>query len=437
MIAPSGDLRLQRDIMQTQPQALAQAEMAAQQQNWSLLSQCLRQALQGEDAPEALVTEHLETTLNWALQVLAFGDFQARWDIVKVLPRFGTAAIAPLVAILQDEETDEELLWFTARLLGEFKQPTVVKVLVDLLRHWDKPDQPEVAQAAALALGHVGSMAIAPLISLLAQASTRLVAVQALAQIDSPKILDPLLTVIRDTQAEVRVSAIEALAAWPDPRLPPILLQALADPAAPVRCAAVRGLGYHPGTLNREDLVAQLCPLLWDVNLAVCEQTAIALGRLGTAAAMTALAKVLQQMTTPESLALGVIQALGAMETPAALDSLAQALLSHENPHLCAEVINTLGRCRSQISRRQASQVLRTALTSQRPVLQQPYLVQMLALNLGELQDFQALKLLEELAVSPDDGVQLHGIAALKKLERGFEALGGKMAEAQTEQWDP
>jgi len=61
----------------------------------------------------------------------------------------------------------------------------------------------------------------------------------------------------------------------------------------------------------------------------------------------------------------------------------------------------------------------------------------MLALNLGELQDFQALKLLEELATSPDDGVRLHGIAALKKLERGFEALGGKAAEAQTEQRDP
>ena len=134
---------------------LEQAQLARTAANWSLLLQCLQQLMsevgsrgserQGEKrkraegvegAEEEQRTTHhspLPTPLSWAIDIFTWGDFHQRWDVAKLLPKFGREAIAPLLEILADEDADEELRWFVVRSLGSFDSPEAIAALVELL----------------------------------------------------------------------------------------------------------------------------------------------------------------------------------------------------------------------------------------------------------------------------------------------------------------
>src|SRR4028118_979837 len=264
---------------------LEQATAAAEQRNWSLLNHCLQQLPLGKTAthPEVgaspLNERDLEQVLNWALDVLDAGDFQERWEVAKVIPKLGEIAIAPLIEILEDDEADLEMRWFTARILGEFNAPTAITALVDLLKTAEDED---LAEMAATALSNLGNSAIDALSDLLSDPESRLLATRSLAQIRRPEIIAPLLSVLRDSEVVVRSTAIEALSSFHDSRIPPVLLEALNDPAAVVRKEAAIGLGLRSDLREELDLLNRLKPLLYDFNPDVCQQAAIALGRLGT-----------------------------------------------------------------------------------------------------------------------------------------------------------
>ena len=264
---------------------LEEAQTACSSANWSLLIQCLQQLI--ETAPVNVETLHATSLqaelLDLALAALAAGDFQQRWDIAKVFPKLGQSAIAPLIEILEDEDADEELSWFVARILGEYNHPDVIAALVELL----KTDQDELSAMAAAALGQIGSPAVAALTELLEEEGTRLLAVRSLAQIRRSETIAPLLSVVHDPQVDVRAVAIEALSSFHDSQIPLVLLNALDDMAALVRVEAVRGLSFRPDLREELDLVNRLVPRLYDFNLDVCCATVIALGRLGTDAAAT------------------------------------------------------------------------------------------------------------------------------------------------------
>ncbi len=85
-----------------------------------------------------------------------------------------------------------------------------------------------------------------------------------------------------DSDSGVRAAVIEALGSFHDPRIPPVLIQALKDPAAMVRQAAVIGLSVRTELVPELDLVNRFTEHLWDLNVQVCQQSAIALGRIGT-----------------------------------------------------------------------------------------------------------------------------------------------------------
>jgi HEAT repeat protein len=152
---------------------------------------------------------------------------------------------------------------------------------------------------AATALSSLGDSAIEALASLLSEPDSRLLATTALSQIRRPEIITPLLGVVDDPQVAVRSMAIEALSSFHDSRIPPVLLKALKDHAAVVRKEAVIGLGLRSDLREELDLLNQLKPLLYDFNPDVCQQAAIALGRMGTDEAADALFKVLQSPATP------------------------------------------------------------------------------------------------------------------------------------------
>lgn len=402
---------------------LKQAEAAALEVDGVALHQCLQQLFNSDDWAAMSAEQQaasLEQILLLTLDVLAAGDFQDRWQVAKVFPQLGKSVVAPLIEILQDQAADWELRWFVARILGDIHAPEVVMALVNLLQ---ATEDEELRAAAAAALASQGSSAIQVLDTLLQSETkaTRVLAVQALSQIRRPQTIASLLRAVDDPEAAVRAMAVEALSSFHDQRVPPVLVKALADPAARVRQMAVIGLGLRSDLLQELGLVNLLAPLLWDLNLDVCQQAAIALGRLGTPAAADVLFRALEspqggqpsRLLTPIPLQVAIVRALGWQPTPESLGYLQQAL-SFTPPPVRLEVVRVMGRLSSPDLLSSAAASLRSLL----PVLPaDPELKQAIALSLGELADLQSIPALIQLLADPDLGVRLHAIAALKKLD--------------------
>lgn len=396
---------------------LAKATIAAGQENWLLLNQCLQHLLQSK----SLVASNHQQILNWALEILTWGDFQDRWDVAKIFPGLGKQAIAPLISILQDEEADEELHWFAARILGEFNDSAVISALVELLK---TSESEELTAMATTALANQGKNAIAALTELLNQEEWRLLSVRGLAHIRTKETITPLLSVVNESNVLVRTIAIEALGSFHDPLILPVLLTALKDVAASVRKEAVIALGVRSDLKAQLNLVKVLKPLLWDFNLEVCQQTAIALGRLGTDEAAEALFSLWESKVTPLPLQLQAIRALGWVETPQAIAYLKQIFqqdLAGDDQQMdsqlliCQEVITVLGQVQTANLISLATQVLIELLNSSHPAMNYAQIRQKLANSLGLLADPQAVDCLQSLLSDRDKVVQLHAIAALKK----------------------
>lgn len=428
-----------------------QAQIAAQQNNWSFVTECLHQLLQSNQKigqysgsvqprisknavkltsqklhhpqPDFSSKQEPKFLLDLALQVLEFGDFQERWEIAKVLPSLGNEAIAPLMEILQDEEADWELRWFTGQIISQFDRPEVINLLMDLVN--DGTDE-ELSVMAAEALASIGPGAIDSLRELLNNDSSRLLAVRALAAIHHPEIIDSLLTVVNDPQGLVRTTAIAALSNFEDPRILPVSIAALADPLSSVRREATIGLGLYSMRTGSDSLPNQhhnlvdlLRARLWDVNLDVCQQAAIALMQVGTAGAATALFEVLKQPTTPVPLAVTVVHRLARISHPISLDYLQQALTFPFSSEVYRETIVALGRVEHPALTPQAAHILIDLLQGKipLPVVEQPQIKQAIAIGLGQLGQSQAIDSLTQLLSDPDETVRLHAIAALKHFD--------------------
>ena len=399
-------------MQSTYLKTLQQAQTAADRQDWASLNHHLQQLL-GE-ALSGAPAQVSPALLSLALQSLESGDFQDRWDVAKLFPSFGDAAIVPLLDLLRDQDADSEAHWFAIRLLGSFDHPEVVTALVDLLKTSHNED---LKSMAVTALAAMGSGAIARLTELIDQDPTRRLATQTLAQIRRPETVPLLQKVVNDTDAQVRATAIEALSSFHNPDISNCLIQALKDPAARVRRAAVTGLGFCGADVTELDLVAHLHPLLLDLNPDVCRQTAIALGRLGTPAATSALFQSLQSHHTPEFLAIELVRALGWIGTSEALHCLQRSLIQLPlTASVRQEILTVLGRVEQPDQKRQATQILLDLLQREATFAQSASARQAIALALGQLGDPSALNPLINLLADPQVSVRLHIISALKIL---------------------
>ena len=395
---------------------LEQARVAADRQNWPLLVECLQQVTANGSQPSE---QHiLEQAVSLAIQALEWGDFQDRWEIAKVLPNLGNGAIAPLIAVIEDEDADTEPRWFAARILGKFDGPEVMQALVKLVKNSDE----ELSQIAAETLGNFGQTAIESLATLLLQEESRQFATAALAQIRRTETIPPLLTVVGDSKIAVRVAAIEALSSFHDSRIPPILVGALKDPATAVRKEAVRALGVRAYLDAELDLVNLLKPLLSDIRLEVCQSAAIALGRLKTDAAAYSLFELLRSPTTPVELQIETVRALSWMETATALAYLQQTLITefnNTNYLVCQEIVTVLGRVEKPELKALAAEIAIDLLASNHPAVEFAGIKQSLALGLGKLGDMRALDALISMLGDADNSVRLHSLSALKQLGGG------------------
>jgi HEAT repeat protein len=399
-----------------------------QQEKWLVLNQYLQQleveagSLKNGNSDSAPDGDEI---LNLALEVLVNGDFQDRWEVAKIFPKLGIGgtgldpelkaqlphpAIAPLVAILADEGAEPELRWFAARILGESPHPQAITALVELLKTSEDEDLREIA---ATAIANLGATAVQLLAPLLAEPETRLLGIQGLVGINSPEIVAPLMTVAQDPEVAVRIAVISALSNFHESAVIPVLRQALQDLAAPVRKEAAIALGMRPELLAEWDLVADLQPLIFDLNLEVGTAATIALGRLRTDAAATALFQALKSV--PSTLQITIIRALGWMETPAALAYLGE-ILGQLSAVCQVEAIALLGRVTNPAMKPLAAQILIDFFPH--PNVQDAQTKCALALAWGQLGNETAIPLLVEMLADVDSGVKLHAIAALKNFPR-------------------
>ena len=392
---------------------LAQATEAAQNGNFPLSYDVIQRYLLEEAEG---IKEEVETSsvLPIALKILEQGDFQARWDMAKVLVKLGDRVIDPLITVLENEEKESEYRWFAARILGEFDQPRVVFALVDFLQMTKEED---LRAIAAKALGNIGQSAIDALNPLLSNPETRLLAVEAFAQIPRPEVIEALLSMVNDPDAMIRTRAIAALANFSDPRIIVILTDALKDLAAPVRREAVIALGFRAENLDKSELLNDLNPLLQDFNLEICQQAAIAISKINSEEGNRILVQVLQAPQTPIPLQLSLIQSLAWSENPRNLTYLGETLTLISLGGTL-EIIRVLGRIGTL--KIEAAEILLTFFNSEHFLLQHTPIRQALTYSLGQLKILKTLTVLETLAHDPEPVVKLHAIAALRNFKTSF-----------------
>ncbi|ELS04488.1 HEAT repeat-containing protein [Xenococcus sp. PCC 7305] len=395
---------------------IEKAELAARKKDWGQVADYLQQEpdLSGrQKLRTSLDAENCSQSLDLALQVLFYGDFQEKWAIAKIIPHLGEIVVEPLVAILENQLIDIEVRWFAVKILGNFKTQIVVIALANLLQN---TEEEELIEIASETLSHLGAIAINVFVTLLAEAKYRKLAARALAYIRLPQALPALLSLAEDSDPEIRVIVIEAIGCFHDRRVPFILIKALKDPVAAVRKEAAIALGFRPDLCMELDLVSHLKPLLYDLNPQVCHQATITLGRMKHSAAITALNEVLSSPHTPIALKLDLVRALGWSEIDLALEYLQQALLT-EIDLVIQEIIRILGRISVAKLQEQATKILVDFWHSITENNRNPDLKQALAISLGELGKTQAEDVLQQLAKDDNSRVRLHAIAGLKKMK--------------------
>ena len=387
---------------------------AAEQQDWLSVIDYLKSLPQTKSRKKAkrfiLGEEEERIGYSLAIKMLLEADFQHKWAVSKVIPLFGISVIPSLIALLQDEAIEADVRWFVCQILGKFKDERVILSLVELLR---RTKDRELIEVAGQTLIEIGNDAIAVLEDLLTHPEHRALAVQSLFYIHTPQTIAPLLTVIDDPDPQLRAIAIKALGSFHDSRIPPVLVAALEDKASQVRSCAAIALGFRPDLCCKFDLVNRLKALLFDFNLEVCSHSAVSLSRMKCESATKALFEVLQLETTPISLKLNLVKALGWSEISSAIDYLGQTLVKSTTP-VSQEIITVLGRINVPKLKPQATRVLLN-FWQNRPQLSSD-LRQSLATSLGELRCESGRIVLEQLTQDSDRKVKLHAVSAMKKI---------------------
>ena len=383
---------------------------AAQQRNWLEVSNQLKLLPQSRTKLFLLEPEDWHTAFHLALKMLIEADFQHKWEITKLLPLFGDEIIEPLCNLALDETIEVEVRWFICKVLGKFPARKVILTLVELLQQTTSSELTTIAEKTLI---EIGDCAVDALIDLLSQPKHRTLAVRALSYIRTSQTIAPLLEVSTADEPELRTIAIAALSSFHDARIPPVLIAALQDRASSVRREAAIALGFRADLSQELDLITQLKPLLYDLDLEVCKQTAISLGRMKQTEATTALFAVLQADTTPYGLKSDLIKALAWSENALAIGYLQQAL-NNASELVVREIIMVLGRITTPELKRIATKALINFWQNNRQC--SSAIKQTLATSLGQLRCHNARQVLEEIVEDSDRKVKLHAFSALKKL---------------------
>jgi HEAT repeat protein len=347
-----------------------------------------------------------------ALDALRTGDFQARWDVAKQLERYGEAIMPPLLGLLQESQADAELQWFIAKILGSLSHPEAMFALGKLL---ECSEDEEVRSIAAQGLANLGPDAIALLSPCLKDPERQRMALQALVQIHRPEVVPLLLDLANADSAEVRTLAFEALDQFLDPRIVEALLVGLNDASPAVRKTAIASLAVRTPEYPAEDLVGHLIPCLEDADLGVAIQAARALGRLGTERGAIALLQKSHEQNLAPILQKTLIQALGWIGSPVALEGL-KTIWQKVAPQkplpelILQEVLSSVPT--SAESAEWISELVQSNILGSSGTLRSRAM-----LTLGRIGSPAILPLMIESLKDSDYTVRLHVVAALKQID--------------------
>jgi HEAT repeat protein len=193
------------------------------------------------------------------------------------------------------------------------------------LRRALKDEDWQVRQAAAEALGKIGSPAVPALLEALKDGNwrARKAAAEALGKIGDRQALPALLEALKDRDEDVLRVAAEALGKIGDPQAVPALMEALKDRDGDVRRAAAGALG----SIGDRQILPALLNALKDEKWWVREAVAEALGKIGVPA-IPALLKALKDRDGDVRRA--AAKALGEIGDPQAVPALLEALKNEE-----------------------------------------------------------------------------------------------------------
>jgi HEAT repeat protein len=361
-----------------------------------------------------------------ALDALRVGDFQTRWDTAKQLETSGEDIVPSLLALLEASESDAELQWFVAKILGSLGHPDAAVALGQLL---EQSEDEDVKLMAAQGLATLEPSAIDRLSECLEDPDRQMMVVRALTQIHRPEVVPLLLEVAQTESAKARSLALEALDQFSDPRIVPVLLGALMDISPEVRKTAIAGLAIPTPAWSAADLVERLIPYLADADLDVAAQTARVLGRLATETAAITLIKTCCDPATPPQLQQPIIQSLGWIGSLTASRGLLEIWrrLAQQSPlpePLMQDILIGLSNVTGAAEQAEIAEQLIEWVRS--PVLQQANALKARAiLTLGKLAEPRMLPTLINLLEDPDYTVRLHLVAALKQIapEQAYDRI--------------
>ena len=209
---------------------------------------------EGEDGTRRVAVEILLETgepQDVILEILVFAKELVGWlrdRILETLRTFGDDVLKPAVGLLQHD--DDNIRTTALVLVEQFNDPRLVGPVCRLLTD----DDWWMRISACDTLGRLkDERAVPHLVKALENEDVRWAAIDALAQIGSPRALKPLAQLLRDKRKEVRTEVVRAFGHFTHPQLLPLLKQVNEkDPTSEVRTLAAEIFRDMSARLNLE-----------------------------------------------------------------------------------------------------------------------------------------------------------------------------------------
>jgi hypothetical protein len=194
----------------------------------------------GEDATRRACVELLLLTgkpIEVLTEILTFARELVGWlrnRILETLQTFGDEVLYPALELL--DHKDDQIRTGALVLAEGFKDPRLINPLCKLIND----DDWWLQIIACEALGNLGDERAVPhLVEALKNPDARWSAIDALANIKSPKALQPLAQLLLEPRVEVRREVMRAFSKFTDKNLIHLLKQVIAnDPSAEIRTLA-------------------------------------------------------------------------------------------------------------------------------------------------------------------------------------------------------
>lgn len=224
----------------------------------------VEELLRSTDEPTRLFGAKLFTRLGLVERYAKLLREAKRWSerthAAEILGMAGAAQAVPaLVAAMNDRYEDAGTVKAAAtKALAKLRDETAIPLLVDQLVALDEGSARSVAEALAA----FGSLAVAPLLELVAKPGSgagRVWAARILGRIGDARAADELVLRLHDRDDLLRMAAAEALGLLRDARaVQPLIRATLRDPAPQVRAHAAAAVAAVEGARAVDVLVAAL-----------------------------------------------------------------------------------------------------------------------------------------------------------------------------------